>query len=65
MIRLTRLSGESFIVNAEYIKFLEETPDTIVTLRDGEKLLVQEKADTVVERVVEYARTVRLLPELG
>ncbi|MHC4886280.1 MAG: flagellar FlbD family protein [Planctomycetota bacterium] len=64
MIKLTRLSGPEFIVNAELIKFVEETPDTILTLRDGEKLLVTESADEVVNRVIGYARTIRLIGEL-
>ena len=59
MIRLTRRDGRTFIVNAEMIKFVEETPDTVVTLRDDQKLLVKESAEVVVERVVEYARRIR------
>jgi flagellar protein FlbD len=64
MIRLTRLSGQEFIVNAELIKYVEETPDTIVTLRSGDKILVQESPDLVVERAVDYARRIRLVPGL-
>ncbi len=63
MIRLTRRNGNSFVLNAELIKFIEEVPDTIITLRDGEKVLVLEPADTVVERALQYARTSRFLPE--
>jgi len=65
MIRLTRLSGVSFVLNAELIKYVEETPDTIVTLRDGEKVLVQESPDEVVDRAIAYARSIRLFPELS
>lgn len=60
MIRLTRRSGAPFVVNAELIRTVEETPDTIVTLQGGEKLLVLEDADTVVARVIDYQRSVRL-----
>ncbi len=63
MIRLTRRNGAQFVLNAELIKFVEEVPDTIVTLRDGEKVLVKETADTVVERSLEYCRSTRFLPE--
>ncbi len=63
MIRLTRRNGAQFVLNAELIKFVEEVPDTIVTLRDGEKVLVKEAADTVVERALEYCRATRFLPE--
>ena len=61
MIRLTHMNGRGFVVNAERIKYVEETPDTILTLGDGEKILVREKADEVVERVIRYARTIRSL----
>ena len=63
MIRLTRLSGNAFVLNAELIKFVEEVPDTIITLRDGDRVLVKESADTVVARSLEYARASRFLPE--
>ncbi|MCC8181311.1 MAG: flagellar FlbD family protein [Planctomycetes bacterium] len=63
MIRLTRRSGMPFVLNAELIKFVEEVPDTIITLRDGEKVLVKESADAVVERSLEYSRLSRFLPE--
>jgi flagellar protein FlbD len=59
MIRLTRLNGRPFVLNAEQIKTVEETPDTMVTLLAGERLVVQETMAEVVARAVEYARTVR------
>ncbi len=65
MIKVTRMNGQAFVVNADLVKFVEETPDTIITLRDGEKILVQESADVVVERAVEYARATRFPPELS
>jgi flagellar protein FlbD len=62
MIRVTRLNGLPLVVNAGLVKFVEETPDTIITLRDGEKILVQESIDTVIERAVEYVRSTRFPP---
>jgi flagellar protein FlbD len=59
MIRLTRLNGRPFVLNAEQIKTVEETPDTMVTLLAGERLVVQETMAEVVARAVEYARMVR------
>ena len=59
MIRLTRLNGKAFILNADLIKVLEETPDTVVTLINGERMVVTEKSDEIVERVVEYGRLLR------
>ena len=63
MIRLTRLNGNAFVLNADLIKFVEEVPDTIVTLQNGEKILVAETADKVVDLSLEYARLTRYLPE--
>jgi flagellar protein FlbD len=63
MIRVTRKSGEPVVVNADLIKFIEETPDTILTLRDGEKMLVQESAEILVNRAVEYQRLIRFWPD--
>jgi flagellar protein FlbD len=65
MIQLTRFSGQGFVLNCEYIKFVEETPDTIITLRDGEKVIVKESAEEVVERAVRYARSIRMFPDLA
>ncbi len=63
MIKLTRRNGNPFVLNAELIKFVEEVPDTIITLRDGEKVLVKECADEVVALALEYCRQTRFLPE--
>lgn len=63
MIKLTRRNGNPFVLNAELIKYVEEVPDTIITLRDGDHVLVMESADRVVELSLEYARNSRFLPE--
>ncbi len=59
MIRLTRLNGRPFVLNAEQIKTIEETPDTMVTLLAGDQVVVRESMDEVVRRAVEYARMVK------
>ncbi len=59
MIRVTHLSGKPFIVNAELVKYIEEMPDTVVTMRDGERIVVRESAQEVVARAVDYGRKVR------
>ncbi|MCZ6601436.1 MAG: flagellar FlbD family protein [Planctomycetota bacterium] len=60
MIRLTRLNGKEFFLNAELIKFVEQTPDTVVTLISGEKVIVAETADGVVDRVIEFGKRLRV-----
>lgn len=59
LIKLTRLNNTPFIVNAELIKTIEERPDTIIVLINGETLMVKEKMDEVVTRAVEYGRMIR------
>jgi flagellar protein FlbD len=62
MIKLTRLSGEAFILNADLIRFIESRPDTYITLTTDDRFIVREGADEVVQRAIEYARQVRLTP---
>jgi flagellar protein FlbD len=59
MIKVTRLNGKEFVLNAELIQFLEETPDTVVTLVNHEKIVVKESVDEVMNRVTEYQRKIR------
>jgi len=64
VIELTRLNGQRFVLNAELIRTIEETPDTTITLTTGDRMLVKEPMRGVVERCVCYARTVRrFVPE--
>jgi flagellar protein FlbD len=64
MIRLTRLDGEPFLLNAELIRYVESRPDTFVTLVSGERLVVREAMDEVLRRAVDYQRSKHLLPSL-
>ena len=59
MIRLTRLNGRPFVLNAEQIKSIEETPDTMITLLTGDQLVVRESLEEVVRRALEYCRALR------
>ncbi len=59
MINLTRLNGDSFVLNAELIKTIEATPDTTITLISGDHMLVRESVKEVVKRAVEYGRSIR------
>jgi len=56
MIHLTRLNNQQLVVNADLIKFIENAPDTVITLLTGEKLIVRESADEVLERIREFQR---------
>ena len=54
MVHLTRLNNQPFVVNADLIKFIENSPDTVITLLTGEKLLVRESVEEVLERIGEF-----------
>ena len=56
MIYLTRLMGRGIVVNADLLMTVESTPDTILTFVNGDKLVVKERVEDVVERVIEYRR---------
>ena len=58
MIRLTRLNGAAFVLNADLIEHIDVTPDTVITLTSGQILRVRETADEVIERIVEFRRRV-------
>lgn len=58
MIVVTRINGRELVINAELIEFVESTPDTIVTLTTGRKIIVQEPMEEVIARVIEYQRRI-------
>lgn len=59
MITLTRLNGQAFVMNAEKIKYVESTPDTVVCCDTGEKMMVRESLHEVMRRAIDYARIIR------
>jgi flagellar protein FlbD len=58
MIRLTRLNNQPLAVNSDLIKFVEQSPDTLITLVTGEKIVVRESAEEVLARLIEFRRSV-------
>jgi flagellar protein FlbD len=56
MISLTRLNKVRVVINSDLIKFIEDTPDTVVTLVSGEKLVVAETVEEVVEKILRFRR---------
>jgi flagellar protein FlbD len=70
MIELTRLNGRAMVLNSDLIKTAEASPDTMLTLINGEKLIVRETLEEVAERVLSYrarllAAVARRLPDSG
>ncbi|MBC8354145.1 MAG: flagellar FlbD family protein [Planctomycetes bacterium] len=62
MIKLSRLDGEQFVLNADLIRYVESRPDTFITLTSGERLVVAETMDEVFDRTVQYQQTKHLMP---
>jgi flagellar protein FlbD len=58
MIRITRLNGVPIVLNSDLIQHIENTPDTVITLISGEKLMVLESTNEIVEEVVRYRRKI-------
>lgn len=60
MIKVNRLKSRDhdFVLNAELIETVEETPDTVITLTNGKKLIVEESMDEIVRKVMDYRRAI-------
>lgn len=56
MIKVTRINDTVLVVNADLIEFVEASPDTIISLTTGKKVVVRESIDEVIERVAEFKR---------
>jgi len=62
MIKVTKLNGREIVVNADLIEFIEVTPDTLISLTTGRKIMVLEDLDDVVQRSVRYRMQARIYP---
>lgn len=58
MIKLTRLNGQPIMVNADLIESVETTPDTVITLVSGNKLIVKDSMDQIQEQIVQFKRKI-------
>lgn len=58
VIKVTRLNGEEFYVNSDLIEFIEKTPDTVLTLTTGRKIIVKEDVPEIVKRVTGFRQSV-------
>jgi flagellar protein FlbD len=57
MIQLTRLNHTPLVLNSDLIEHIEMTPDTVIVLTTGQKFMVRESSDQVIERIVTFRRT--------
>jgi len=58
MIRLTRINRVPLVLNSDLIEHLEVTPDTVIAMTTGDKFMVLESADDVIQKVVEFRRSI-------
>jgi flagellar protein FlbD len=58
VIQLTRLNGQPIMVNADLIESVEPTPDTVITLVSGNKLIVRDSMDDIQRKVIEFKRKI-------
>jgi flagellar protein FlbD len=63
MIRLTRINRAPLVLNSDLIEHVEATPDTVIALTTGQKLMVLESAEEVVQKVIEFRRLIANRPE--
>ena len=57
MIKVTRLNHSALILNSDLIEHIEITPDTVITLTSGQKFMVLESADEIVEEVIAFRKS--------
>lgn len=58
MINLTRMNNTVITVNDDLIETIEETPDTVITLTTGKKLVVKESTKEIIELVKEFRKEI-------
>ncbi len=56
MIKVTRLNNSEIVINSELIEFVESSPDTIISLTDGKKIMVKETPDQIIRKVADFKR---------
>lgn len=61
MITLTKLNAHHFAINSDLIETIEETPDTVITITNGNKYVVKETTQEVIDKIITYKRKI-LLP---
>ena len=62
MIKVTKLNGTQLVVNADLIEFIESTPDTLISLTTGRKIMVLEGMDEVIQMAMGYRAKARVYP---
>jgi flagellar protein FlbD len=56
MIKVTRINNSEIVINDDLIEFIEASPDTIISLTDGKKIMVKESPDDIIKKVAAFRR---------
>lgn len=62
MIKLSRLNDSVIVINCDMIEFIEETPDTVITLENDRKIIVKESIDDIIKKIISFRRKCKVLP---
>ena len=58
MIKVSKLNNQQFTINSDLIETIEQTPDTVITMTTGNKYVVKEKQDEIINRIVDYKQAI-------
>ncbi|MFC0271301.1 flagellar FlbD family protein [Metabacillus herbersteinensis] len=61
MIKVTKLNGKSFYLNAVHIELIESFPDTTITLSNGKKFVVKESESVVCKKIIKFYQEINVL----
>jgi len=60
VIRVTRINRSPLVLNSDLIEHIENTPDTVISLTNGQKVVVLETSDEIIQRVIDFRRQIQL-----
>jgi flagellar protein FlbD len=60
MIEVSKINGKPVFVNPDLIRFIEATPDTVLTFTDGERMMVQDEPKVIIEKIIRFRRSCAL-----
>jgi flagellar protein FlbD len=60
MIELSKINGKAVLVNPDLIRFIESTPDTVLTFTDGERMMVLDQPNAIVDKIIRFRRSCSL-----
>lgn len=58
MITVSKLSGKEYVINSDLIEYVEATPDTVITLTTGKKVIVLESIDEIIDKIIQYKKKI-------